>query len=153
MLSIYLIEVFYRIHGAIIHLRWSCSFLPACCQLLLNPIILKCLECSFSTPPDIWNLHPCHTSTKELKYLETTSLSHFNLSTDISYIRGSVACYQVFVLLLHYHLPAVIFKYTSTPFPVYIKYQRHKNPKLSRQQLFTRKNFPDEAPKYTSHNI
>ena len=34
-----------------------------------------------------------------------------------------------------------------------IPHQRHKNPKLSGQQLFTRKNFPDEARKYTSHDI
>ena len=31
--------------------------------------------------------------------------------------------------------------------------QRHKNLKLSGQQLFTRKNFPDDARKYTSRNI
>ena len=34
-----------------------------------------------------------------------------------------------------------------------IRPQRHKNLKLSGQQLFTRKNFPDEARKYTSHDI
>ena len=31
--------------------------------------------------------------------------------------------------------------------------QRHKNLKLSGQQLFTRKNFPDEARKYASRDI
>ena len=48
---------------------------------------------------------------------------------------------------------ALSFDKRQSPFAKGSFPQRDKNLKLSGQQLFTRKNFPDEARKYTSRDI